>query len=118
MEAVQRPLNLGTEREWNFFSQPEAHLNGRVLPPAVGRVLGGGSSINVMTYARGHKNDGDFFASEAGDPAWNHESVTRDGSSPALRREDGGNHALKGLALGVVLAVITVYLFSRFQIRQ
>lgn len=28
-----------------------------------------------MTWARGHKNDWDFFASEAGDPAWNYESV-------------------------------------------
>jgi choline dehydrogenase len=38
-------------------------------------VLGGGSSINVMGWARGHKNDWDFFASESGDRAWNYESV-------------------------------------------
>ena len=42
---------------------------------SMGKVLGGGSSINVMVWARGHKNDWDFFASEAGDPAWNYESV-------------------------------------------
>jgi choline dehydrogenase len=41
----------------------------------MGKVLGGGSSINVMAWARGHKNDWDFFASECGDPAWNYESV-------------------------------------------
>jgi choline dehydrogenase len=41
----------------------------------MGKVLGGGSSINVMAWARGHKNDWDFFASESGDPAWNYESV-------------------------------------------
>ena len=41
----------------------------------MGKVLGGGSSINVMVWARGHKNDWDFFASEAGDPAWNYDSV-------------------------------------------
>jgi choline dehydrogenase-like flavoprotein len=28
-----------------------------------------------MTWARGHKNDWDYFASEADDPAWNYESV-------------------------------------------
>jgi len=67
MEAVQWPLNLGTERDWSFLSQPEPHLNGRTIPLAMGKVLGGGSSINVMTYSRGHKNDWDFFASEAGD---------------------------------------------------
>jgi choline dehydrogenase len=41
----------------------------------MGKVLGGGSSVNVMAWARGHKNDWDFFASESGDPAWNYESV-------------------------------------------
>jgi len=75
MEAIQWPLNLGTERDWSFVSQPELHLNGRTIPLATGKVLGGGSSINVMTYARGHKNDWDYFASESGDAAWNYESV-------------------------------------------
>jgi choline dehydrogenase len=28
-----------------------------------------------MIWARGHKNDWDYFASEAGDPAWNYQSV-------------------------------------------
>jgi choline dehydrogenase len=37
----------------------------------MGKVLGGGSSINVMGWSRGHKNDWDYFASEAGDPGWN-----------------------------------------------
>jgi choline dehydrogenase len=41
----------------------------------MGKVLGGGSSINVMAWARGHKNDWDFFAEEAGDRGWNYESV-------------------------------------------
>jgi len=41
----------------------------------MGRVLGGGSIINVMVWARGHKNDWEFFASEAGGPAWSYESV-------------------------------------------
>jgi choline dehydrogenase len=55
--------NFGTERDWQFVVQPNPHLNGRAIPLAVGRVLGGGSSINVMAWARGHKNDWDFFAS-------------------------------------------------------
>ncbi|HKA20413.1 MAG TPA: GMC oxidoreductase [Blastocatellia bacterium] len=40
-----------------------------------GKVLGGGSSSNAMVWARGHKSDWDFFASETGDPAWGYESV-------------------------------------------
>jgi choline dehydrogenase len=75
MEAAQWPLNLSSERDWSFVSRPEAHLHGRTIPLAMGKVLGGGSSINVMTYSRGHKNDWDFFASEAQDPAWNYDSI-------------------------------------------
>ena len=50
-------------------------LNGRRLPLAMGKVLGGGSSINAMAWARGHKNDWDYFAKEAGDPSWGYESI-------------------------------------------
>ena len=41
----------------------------------MGKVLGGGSSINLMVWARGHRSDWDLFAAEAGDPAWNYDSV-------------------------------------------
>ncbi|MDT5198957.1 MAG: choline dehydrogenase, partial [Mycobacterium sp.] len=63
MRAEQWPLNLGSERDWNFTAQPNPHLNGRSIPFGMGKVLGGGSSINVMMWSRGHKNDWDFFAS-------------------------------------------------------
>lgn len=75
MRADQWPLNLGSERDWNFFSQPSKELNGRSIPMSMGKVVGGGSSINVMIWAHGHKNDWDFFAAQAGDPAWNYDSV-------------------------------------------
>ena len=75
LEAGQWPVNLGSERDWAFVAEPNPHLNGRSIPMNMGKVLGGGSSINVMVWARGHKNDWDFFAAEARDPAWNHESV-------------------------------------------
>src|SRR4030088_3317597 len=75
MEAGQWPLNLGSERDWAFVAQPNPHLNGRSIPLNMGKVLGGGSSINVMVWARGHKNDWDFFAAEARDAAWRYESV-------------------------------------------
>ena len=68
-EANQWFLNLGSERDWGFRAQPNPHLNGRSMPLPMGKVLGGGSSINVMAWARGHKNDWDFFAAEADDLA-------------------------------------------------
>jgi len=69
------PLNLGSERDWSFKALPNPHLNGRAIPMSMGKVLGGGSSINVMIWARGHKSDWDYFAMEAGDPAWSYQSV-------------------------------------------
>src|ERR1700682_1703990 len=75
MRADQWPANLGSERDWNFVAQPKPHLNGRSIPYSMGKVLGGGSSINVMAWSRGHKNDWDYFASKAGDKSWSYESV-------------------------------------------
>ena len=75
MEASQWPTNLGSERDWGFLGRPNPHLNSRSIPLNMGKVMGGGSSINAMMWTRGHKSDWDFFASEAGDPAWNYESV-------------------------------------------
>src|SRR5258706_13873615 len=75
MEAGQWPANLGSDRDWAFRAQPNPHLNGRSIPMNMGKVLGGGSSINAMAWSHGHKNDWDYFASEAGDPAWSYESV-------------------------------------------
>jgi choline dehydrogenase len=75
MEAAHWPMNLGSERDWGFQALPNPCLNGRSVSMSMGKVLGGGSSINVMIWSRGHKSDWDFFASEAGDPEWNYESV-------------------------------------------
>lgn len=69
------PTNLGGERDWGFMAEPNPHLDGRELSLSMGKGLGGGSSINVGVWARGHRTDWEFFASEAGDPAWGYESV-------------------------------------------
>ena len=74
-DARQWVTNIGSERYWQFTAEPNPHLNGRAIPLGMGKVLGGGSSINAMIWARGHKSDWDFFASETGDPAWGYESV-------------------------------------------
>jgi choline dehydrogenase len=74
-ESLRWFENFWTERDWSFVSQPNPNLKGRSIPHNMGKLLGGGSSINAMIWARGHKTDWDFFASESGDPAWNYESV-------------------------------------------
>jgi choline dehydrogenase len=75
IEARQWIKNIGSERYWQFKAEPNRWLNGRAISLGMGKGLGGGSSINAMVWARGHRSDWDFFASEAGDPAWSYDSV-------------------------------------------
>jgi choline dehydrogenase len=97
-EAARWVENLGTERDWKFVGQPNPHLKGRSMPLSMGKVLGGGSGINGLGWARGHKKDWDFFASESGDTAWNYESVLKiyrgmedwQGAPDPTRRGTGG----------------------------
>jgi choline dehydrogenase len=98
MEAASWPGNLGSERDWGFKTRPSPHLNGRSLLWSMGKVLGGGSSINAMIWSRGHKNDWDYFAAETGDPAWSYEAVLQiyrriedwHGEPDSTRRGTGG----------------------------
>jgi len=97
-EAARWFENLGSERDWKFVDQPNPHLKGRSMPLSMGKVLGGGSSVNTMGWARGHKNDWDFFASESGETAWNYASVLHiyrrvedwQGAPDPARRGTGG----------------------------
>ncbi|GBG37713.1 GMC family oxidoreductase [Mycobacterium montefiorense] len=74
-EASQWPTNLGSKRDWAFRAAPNPRINGRSVAMPMGKVLGGGSAVNVMVWARGHRLDWDFFAAEAADPAWGYDAV-------------------------------------------
>ncbi len=69
------PTNLGGRRDWGFQAEPNPHLGGRALPMSMGKGLGGGSSINVMVWARGHRANWDYFAEQSGDAGWSYEAV-------------------------------------------
>lgn len=92
------PANLGSARDWAFAAEPNPHLNGRRIPLNMGKLLGGGSSINVGVWARGHKNDWDHFAEASGDPGWGYASILDvykriedwQGASDPQRRGEGG----------------------------
>src|SRR5262249_1076216 len=43
----QWPMTLGSELDWGFVTEPNPNLNGRAISYSMGKVLGGGSSINV-----------------------------------------------------------------------
>jgi hypothetical protein len=91
--------NEGGKFDWSFNAERSASVNGRSIHQAMGRVLGGGSSINGMVWARGHKNDFDYWAKEGGDSAWDYNHILEiykrieDWQGPAdpSRRGAGGN---------------------------
>src|SRR6202035_1251358 len=73
MEPTAWPTLRGGDQDWAFKAVPNPRLNGRAIPMAMGKVLGGGSSINVMAWSRGHRNGLDHFAAQAGDDGWNYQ---------------------------------------------
>lgn len=66
-------MNLGTERDWGDVAIPGPGVNGRAIPEHMGRVVGGGTSINATIWARPFQADLDDWADVTGDPAWGYE---------------------------------------------
>ena len=62
-------FNQGGEFDWNFAAERSPSVNNRSIAQAMGKAIGGGTSINGMVWARGHKNDFDHWAKEADDDA-------------------------------------------------
>jgi hypothetical protein len=83
------PMTLGSELDWGFVADPNPHLNGRAIGYSMGKLLGGGSSINVSTWSRGHRADWDFYASES-------RMATPD---PSLKRSGPRGASPRGTAL-------------------
>jgi choline dehydrogenase/4-pyridoxate dehydrogenase len=57
-----------------YFSQPEPRLNNREIEFARGKVIGGSSSVNAMTYVRGHRGDYERWA-RSGLAEWSFEKA-------------------------------------------
>lgn len=68
---------------WNYLTQPQKRLGGRMLPFVQGRVLGGGSSINGQVFTRGCPEDYDRWANEYGCEGWSFSDVL-----PFFRRSE------------------------------
>lgn len=67
--------NLGSDMTWNFVAEPSEELGGRAVPYFMGRGLGGGGSVNVTVWARGHRADWDSYARTTADEAWDYEHI-------------------------------------------
>ena len=69
------PRLKGGPYQWQYRSVPQEHSNGRSIPLAQGRVLGGGGSINSQVFTRGVAEDYDSWVSEYGCEGWSAEDV-------------------------------------------
>ena len=61
--------SLGSEYDWQFETTPQAGINGRTSLWPRGRVVGGTSALNFMTWNRGCREDYDAWQ-ELGNKGW------------------------------------------------
>lgn len=76
---IHLPLGVGKvwhdpRFNWSYMSEPEPHLGGREIFHPRGKVLGGGSSINMMAYVRGNHGDFDRWR-QMGLAGWGYDDV-------------------------------------------
>jgi choline dehydrogenase len=102
--AIEQPGQwttlMGSDVDWAYRTEAEPELDGRAIPWPRGRVLGGSSAINAMSYARGHRLNFDRWA-ELADASWSYREVL-----PLFKRiEDNSRGASAYLGAGGPLAV-------------
>ncbi|KAJ6589701.1 aryl-alcohol-oxidase from pleurotus Eryingii [Mycena capillaripes] len=72
-----------TPQDWNYTTTPQVGLNSRAIAYPRGFVLGGSSSVNIMAYTRGSKEDYDRWASVTGDDGWSWDKLV-----PYMRKNE------------------------------
>lgn len=85
--------NFGTDTDWGYKSVPQAALNNRVIVAPVGKIIGGGSSINATVWLKGDKADYDQWEQAAG-PGWGYDSIIH--NFKKVERYAGGETAIRG----------------------
>lgn len=71
------PVGLRPDLDHGYMSEPEPALNGRSVPYARGKGLGGSSIINFGVYLYGSSEDYNRWADLVGDDTWRWESVQK-----------------------------------------
>ena len=67
----------GGRHTWGYRTAPQKHAEGREIPYAQARVIGGGSSINAEVFTRGNPIDYDRWANEEGCEGWAFKDIRR-----------------------------------------
>lgn len=68
------PALMGSDADWADRSVPQEGADGLVVPLPRGRALGGSSSINAMTFLRGHRSSYDAWE-KAGATGWTYDEL-------------------------------------------
>ena len=112
---ISIPLGLGKLHEhklydWGYETEADPNLNNRKIDAMRGKVLGGSSSVNVMTFTRGNRGDYDRWA-QKGARGWSYADVL-----PYFKRSEiweGGEDTWRGGSgpLGVEFSKTTDPLF-------
>lgn len=61
---------IGSKYDWNLTYLPTPYVANRTITRAVGKVVGGGSKLNLMAFDRGSEADYDRFET-LGNRGWN-----------------------------------------------
>lgn len=67
-------MMMSRRLNWQYYSEPQPHLDGRRLYYPRGKTLGGSSASNAMIYTRGHAADYDHWAA-LGNRGWSYADV-------------------------------------------
>ena len=76
---------IGSPFDWGYATEPEPGMAGRRITFPRGKVVGGSSAINAMTYIRGHRLDFDGWATAA-NQGWSYADVL-----PAFKRVEANS---------------------------
>ncbi|MEQ8367291.1 MAG: choline dehydrogenase, partial [Roseicyclus sp.] len=102
--ALSYPMGM-KRYDWGYVTEPEPHMDNRVMACPRGKVIGGSSSINGMIYVRGHARDFDTWA-DMGAEGWGYADVLPyfkraetwhgDAGDASWRGHDGPLHITRG----------------------
>ena len=101
--ALSYPMHSAS-LAWQYYTEPQEHLNNRKIYWPRGKALGGSSAINGMCYVRGHALDYDGWATQPGLENWSYadclpyfkKAETYDRGADDYRGGDGPLHVSVG----------------------